>query len=203
MSGGRAPYSDDPDTRLMMEFAAGDDTAFDQLVENFKRQVYGTIYRYIGDAHRAEDCAQEAFLRIYRMRKTYKPTARISTLVYRITTNLCLNLIRDEGRRRMISLDQAHGEAEMPLRSLLRDESAEEVSAPLEAAERRGIVRAALDRIPPRQRIAIVLHRFEGLSYAEIALAMQTNVAAVKSLLSRARISLAEALKADLEAGNL
>ncbi len=186
----------------MVRFAAGDDGAFDRIVENFQRQVYATVYRYIADAGQAEDIAQEVFLRLYKMRRSYRPKARLSTLVYRITLNLCLNFIRDSARRRMTSLDEPLDE-ERSLKAAIEDAGAARPAERLEAAERAEIVRAALDSIPPRQKTALLLHRFEGLSYSDIAEVMETNVAAVKSLLSRARASLADALEADIEAGNL
>jgi RNA polymerase sigma-70 factor (ECF subfamily) len=186
----------------MIQFAAGDDGAFDRIVENFQRQVYATVFRYIADAAQADDLAQEVFLRLYKMRRSYKPTARLSTLVYRITVNLCLNFIRDTARRRMASLDEPIDE-KRSLKAAIEDAGAQEPVERLEAAERAGIVRRALDLIPPRQKTALLLHRFEGLSYADIAEVMETNVAAVKSLLSRARASLADALQADIDAGNL
>ncbi len=187
----------------MREFAAGSEEAFNKIVKNFERRVYGTAYRYVGNRQAAEDCVQEVFLRLYRMKKTYKPTARLSTLVYRVTTNLCLNFIRDERRRRMVSLDNQQSDDGVAIGALIRDERAGDPSTPLETRERAEIVRRALQRIPPRQRVALILHRFEALSYAGIADVMETNVAAVKSLLSRARASLAEALRSDIEAGNL
>ena len=204
-SGERLPDDilSDPDTALMIRFAAGDDSAFDRIVENFQRQVFGIIHRYIGDAASAEDCAQEVFIRIYKLKNTYRPTARLSTLVYRITTNLCLNELRDRSRRRHVSLDEPSGPDEMPLAASLADQSSPSADAKIEGRERARIVRTALAKIPDRQRIALVLHRFEGLSYAEIALALETNVDAVKALLSRARQSLAEALQKDIEAGNI
>ncbi len=195
-------FVEDGDTRLMMRLAAGEEGVFDEIVERFQRQVYGVIYRYIGNSSMAEDCAQEVFLRLYRMRKTYRPSARVSTLIYRITANLCLNAIRDTKRRRMLSLDAAYGDEEATLAQAVTaaEPSAEEKATGRERAE---IVRKALTRIPDRQRIALVLHRFEGLSYADIAETMETNVDAIKALLSRARASLAMALKSDIEAGNL
>jgi RNA polymerase sigma-70 factor (ECF subfamily) len=136
------------------------------------------------------------------MRKTYRPSARVSTLIYRITANLCLNTIRDAKRRRMLSLDAAYGDEEATLAAAA---TAAEPTAMEEAVarERAEIVRKALSKIPDRQRIALVLHRFEGLSYADIAESMETNVDAIKALLSRARASLAAALRSDIEAGNL
>jgi RNA polymerase sigma-70 factor (ECF subfamily) len=196
-------YAGDGDTRLMIEFCGGDDSAFDRLVKRFQRQVFATAYRYTGNGDQAEDCAQEVFIRLYKMRGKYRATARISTLIYRITANLCLNYVRDRKRRRMLSLDRPAGETEEPVGALVEDGAAEDVSARMEKAERAEIVRRALDQIPDRQRIALILHRFEGLSYADIAETMEINVAAVKSLLSRARASLAEALRGDIEAGNL
>lgn len=203
MNGDRKGFSDDRDTQLMMRFAAGDDKAFDLIVEAFQRQVYGVIHRYLGAAANADDCAQEAFLRLYKMRKSYKPTARLSTLLYRITANLCMNVVRDEARRRAVPLDQPYGEDETPLSSSIPDREAVSPDAALEARERRDIVRRALEKIPDRQRLALLLHRFEGLSYNEIAEAMETNVDAVKSLLNRARQSLVDQLQREIEAGNL
>lgn len=201
MSGGK-DYTLDPDTALMVRFVAGDIVAFERIVENFQRQVFGLIYRYLGQSSQAEDCAQEVFLRLYRMRGSYRPSARLSTLVYRITSNLCLNYIRDEKKRRMISLDRPLGESDVPIGSLVADDS-QDAATLMEAGERAAIVREALGEIPPRQRMALLLHRFEGLSYADVAATMEINVSAVKSLLNRARTSLAEALERDIDAGNL
>lgn len=187
----------------MIRFAAGDDRAFDQLVEAFQRQVYGVIYRYLGNSAHADDCAQEVFVRLYKMRKSYKPTAKISTLVYRITANFCTNVLRDEARHHALPLDAPFGKDDAPLSSTLPDDGALPADEGVEERERGQIVRAALSRIPDRQRIALVLHRFEGLSYIEIAEAMETNVDAVKSLLNRARQSLADELQHDIDAGNL
>lgn len=195
-------YLEDPDTRLMLRFAAGDASAFERIVEDFERPVFGIINRYIGSHALAEDCAQEVFIRLYRMKDSYRPTARLSTLVYRITANLCLNALRDEARRRTVSLDDAWDEAHVPLSARVGGVQATP-EAEIEARERAGIVRRALGTIPDRQRLALVLHRFQGLSYAEIAEALETNIDAVKALLSRARQSLADALKADIEAGNI
>jgi len=199
----RGDYLSDPDTQLMVRFAEGDERAFDRIVENFRNQVFGIIHRYVGDWAAAEDCSQEVFLRIYRLKSSYTPTARLSTLVYRITTNLCLNVVRDASKRQAVSLDAPHGPEGPPLGATLEHASAEAPGDALEARERAEMVWKALSRIPDRQRIALILHRFEALSYAEIAQALETNVDAVKALLSRARQSLADALRADLEAGNL
>ena len=199
----KGDFSTDPDTTLMIRFAAGDEAAFDKIVANFQRQIFGVIYRYIGDWALAEDCAQEVFLRVYRMKHSYRATARLSTLVYRITTNLCLNTLRDQGRRQALSLDAPRSGDDAPLSAALESPGARTAEEELVTRERAEIVRRALARIPGRQRIALVLHRFEALSYAQIAEAMDTNAEAVKALLARARQSLAETLRADIEAGNL
>lgn len=203
MSGDERGYMSDPDTALMAAFAAGDDAAFEKVVESCHRQVYSTAMRFTANPASAEDITQEVFLKLFRYRNTYRPTARLSTLIYRITTNLCLNYIRDDRRRRALSLDDTAGEGDAPISALLEDESAVGAPQRAEAGEKARIVRGALDAIPPRQRLALVLHRFEGLSYAGIAEAMETSVPGVKSLLNRARASLADALKRDVEAGNL
>jgi len=191
----------DYETRLMVRFAGGNDSAFDEIVERFQGRVFGIIHRYIGNSEYAADCAQEVFLRLYRMRRSYRPEARLSTLIYRITANLCLNYIRDSRKHRTLSLDFAREDA--PSIDLPAPGEATDVSAGMERREKARIVRAALDEIPPRQRVALVLHRFEGLSYKEIAEAMEINVAAVKSLLNRARNSLADRLQSEIENGNI
>jgi len=196
-------YREDPDTQLMMAFAAGDDGAFEKIIDRFQRQVYGVVRRYLGKSSSAEDCAQEVFLRLFKMRRSYKPKARLGTLVYRIASNLCMNFARDEARRKMLALDASYGADEEPLAAAVADPGAVAPDMALESRERAVIVRRALNCIPDRQRMAIILHRFEGLSYAEIADALETNIDAVKSLLSRARASLAEELEGDIQAGNL
>jgi len=165
----------DVDADLMARFAAGDDGAFETLMARRRQWVLNLVYRFVGDREEAEDLAQEAFVRLYRARRRYRPTARFSTFLYRLVTNLCLNETRRRQRRPTVVLEAA-------------DEVAADDS-PAKTATRRELaaqVQTALRRLPDNQRLAMVLFRFEGLSQREVAEAMECSVGAVEALLHRA-----------------
>lgn len=165
----------DVDADLMARFAAGDDGAFETLLTRRRQWVLNLVYRFVGDREEAEDLAQEAFVRLYRARRRYRPTARFSTFLYRLVTNLCLNETRRRQRRPTVVLEAA-------------DEVAADDS-PAKTATRRELaaqVQTALRRLPDNQRLAMVLFRFEGLSQREVAEAMECSVGAVEALLHRA-----------------
>ncbi len=176
----------DPDAALMQAFQRGDESAFERLVDRHRPRVLRLAYRYLGDEAAADDLAQEAFLRVYRSKHTWRPTARFSTWLYRVTANACLNEIRARKARRKVEStapwgsDEGRGpdgpdaRAESPPDAALRAELAAEV-------------RRAVAALPEDQRMAVLLNKFEGLSYLELAEAMERSVPAVKSLLVRAR----------------
>ena len=168
----------DPDVAAMLRFQAGDGSAFEELVLRHQKNVLNLVYRYLGDAVQAEDVSQEAFLRVYRARSSYSPTAKFSTWLYRITVNLCLNQIRS--RRTTGALPEiASGEAP---------------GADLDRVELQKAVKDAVDGLPENQRMAVLLARFEELSYEEICKVMDLSLEAVKSLLHRAKETLKEKL---------
>ncbi len=191
----------DPDADLMLRFQGGDETAYAELVRRFQGRIVSLAYRYLGSSADAEDLAQEVFLRIYRARETYEPRARFSTWVHRITVNVSLNLIRGRKVRR-------HLNAAMP-RSDGGDGGAVDfedagVVAPgdkVEKDELAQVLREILDGLPERQRIAILLNKYQGLSYEETAEAMEMSLSATKSLLTRARVKIKEQLEPYLTTG--
>ena len=172
----------------MERLAQGDNAAFGLILERYKNRIFGIIYRYIRDRSLAEDLAQEVFIRIYNARKTYTPTAKFSTWVYKITSNLCLNEIRKQKTAgRVLSLQDIASDGE---HERINGIANGKTSAPHEGLERdelAGQVRMVIDELPEQQRMAVILRRFEDLPYQEIAEAMELSVSAVKSLLSRAR----------------
>jgi len=193
----------DPDTELMLRLRGGDDDAFTKIVLRFQGRVASLAYRYLGSAADAEDIAQEVFLRIHRARETYEPTAKFSTWVHRITVNASLNLIR---KRRV----RKHLNAEMPTRGDdgegrpdFEDEAAASPPEELEKAELARVVGGIVDALPERQRTAILLNKYQGLSYEDTASTMELSLPAVKSLLTRARVSIKEALLPYLDSGKL
>jgi RNA polymerase sigma-70 factor (ECF subfamily) len=183
----------DPDAALMLLVKDGDEKAFATLVTRYQDRVLGLAYRYLGERGSAEDLAQEAFLRVYKARERYVPTAKFSTWLYRIVVNLCLNEIRYRKGRQAMSLAVAT-ETSSNLNINLADESVPEPGKTLEDEELSIRIREIISGLPDNQRIAILLNKFEGLSYQEVAEAMDTTVTAVKSLLTRARVRIKEKL---------
>jgi RNA polymerase sigma-70 factor, ECF subfamily len=168
------------DEHLMVRAASDDRQAFDELVTRHRGRVVGMVRRHFDGAEDAEDLAQEAFLRLYRARRGYRPSARLTTLLYRIVANLCI----EEGRRRR----------RRPVQAPLVEDSAEaggeqpEQAALSRDSSRR--VRAALDRLPEKQKLAVLLARYEGRSYREIAETLDCTEKAVEAMLYRARQTL-------------
>ncbi|HUU42807.1 MAG TPA: sigma-70 family RNA polymerase sigma factor [Planctomycetota bacterium] len=177
----------DPDTQLMLQFTRGDLLAFRKLVRRNEGIVLNLAYRYLSDHAEAEDVVQEVFLKVYGAAESYQPRAKFTTWVYRITVNVCLNRLRAARTRRGVPLD-ASDEDEPTLE--LAEAGAEAPSARLEREELETKVREAMAKLPGAQRTAVLLRRFDELSYEQIAEVMETTVAAVKSLLARARQTL-------------
>lgn len=181
----------------MLRTRDGDDEAFGQLVAVYQDRLVGIFYHLLQDQEGAEDLAQEAFLRIYRARETYKPTAKFSTWLYRIVNNLASNSRRSKGRRREVALNLRDSGplGFRPEEKLVAEKSALMPTRQVAKSEMQMKVREAMDSLNDRQKMALNLHKFEGMSYADIGEAMEMTPAAVKSLLSRAR----ENLKIKLE----
>ncbi len=198
---GQAPRDDrDADAELMIRFQRGDEDAFAVLVRRFQGRVVSLAYRYLGSAADAEDLAQEVFLRVYRAKETYEPSAKFSTWIYRITANASLNHLRSKKARRKVSGAMPGGDGGEP-EAEFEDERAEAPGERMEKDELARVLRRIVDDLPERQRLAIVLNKYEGLSYEDVAAAMDLSVMAVKSLLTRARVNIKEKLEPYLNGG--
>jgi RNA polymerase sigma-70 factor (ECF subfamily) len=186
----------DPDIRLMLRVRADEPGAFEELVERYQHRLLAVMTHLCGDPSEAEDLAQEAFLRVYRSRKEYHPQAKFATWLFTIANNLVLNSLRRKRRKPSVQLD-VHESGPLgarPEESLVYDRA----PAPeqrLDHLELSAVVQKALAQLNERQRFAVVLNKFEDMSYQEIAAVMQISVKAVKSLLSRARSQLRELLR--------
>jgi RNA polymerase sigma-70 factor (ECF subfamily) len=177
---------EDPGARWMLAYQAGDEQAFDRLVEAYSGQVFALLTRFLGPRARREDLVQEVFLRVIRARERYQPTARFSTWLYRIAFNLSVN--RTERARPVRSLDAHPVATAQALRVELPPEEDLERDDVVQA------VRAAIAALPETQRAAMILARYEELSFAEIAVVLGSSEKAIKSLVHRAR----ENLRAEL-----
>jgi RNA polymerase sigma-70 factor, ECF subfamily len=198
-------YTLDPDVRLMLEVRDDNAAAFEELVLRYQDRLLTILRHLVGDADQAEDLAQEIFLRVYRSRKTYEPSAKFATWFFTIANNVVLNAQRSRSRRHehTISPRESGPLGARPLDVLLTVSSGQMPSRLLDKAEMRDMVRLALESIPERQRMAVLLCKFEGLSYADIATTLDLTPQAVKSLLSRARINLRQILQPYFESGEL
>jgi RNA polymerase sigma-70 factor (ECF subfamily) len=183
---------DDRGAELMLAFQAGDERAFDALVELFAGHVWALLTRFLGAAPEREDLVQEVFLRVLRARRSYRPTARFSTWLYRIAFNLAANHRERAPKKRHLRLERAGPDGE-PLD--VADASAPSPSQSLEREDVVDAVRAAIAELPDAQRMALVLARYEELPFAEIARVLDTSESAVKSLVHRAREFLRERLR--------
>jgi RNA polymerase sigma-70 factor (ECF subfamily) len=183
-----------PSEDLMTRIAEGDEDAFEILVSRHQTSILNLIYRYIGDRTQAKDLAQEVFIRVWQAAKTYKPEAKFTTWIYRITANLCFNELKSARRKRWFSFNWSDEDGEHTLEEMLSDNapSAEEI---LLEKERSRQISDAIQSLPDNQRMALVLKRYDDLSYQEIAQIIGCSVSAIESLLVRAKRTLQEKLK--------
>ncbi len=188
----------DEDVRLMLRLQQGDRAALGLLLQRNASRVLALAYRYLGDRAAAEDVVQETFLKVYQARERYRPDAAFHAYLLRIATNVCLSQLR---RRRVVSLDAPPGgvgDDDEGRRNDPADPGAPVPGAALADGEVAERVRAAVQELPDRQRLAILLNKFEGLDYQQVADQLGLTTQATKSLLHRARMALKDALVASL-----
>jgi RNA polymerase sigma-70 factor, ECF subfamily len=183
------------DAEVMLRVKAGDESAFDYLVQKYRRPLVSFMYRMARNAAAAEDLAQEVFLRVYRSRQTYEASAKFTTWLYRIATNLAVNHARDTRHERpevTVSLDEPDEETGTTLD--LAD-STVTVEESLVRRERMLAIRAKVEALPERQKLAVVMHKYQQMDYKQIADVLKLSESATKSLLFRAYETLREQLK--------
>ena len=191
----RRPGEDLTDAEVMLKVKAGDDAAFGYLVQKYRRPMVSLMYRMAHNAAAAEDLAQEVFLRVYRSRGTYQASAKFTTWLYRIATNLAMNFRRDTRHERpenQVSLDEPAGEDAPKIDVADQRLTAEQN---LLRRERLQEIRKRVQSLPERQRLAVVMHKYQQMDYKEIAEVLKLSESATKSLLFRAYETLREQLK--------
>jgi RNA polymerase sigma-70 factor, ECF subfamily len=190
----------DPDARLMIQVQQGDESAFAELVERYQNRVLSLLYNALGHLQEAEDLTQDVFLRVYRARHGYQPSAKFSTWIFTITNNLALNARRSRKTRRTVDIQSRDSGPLGPRpQEQLASAPGPTASGQLRASEVAELVREAVEKLDERQRLAVLLNKFEDLGYSEIARIMGTTPTAIKSLLSRARTNLREMLEPYLD----
>ena len=182
----------------MLAVSADKPGAFEALVEFYERQVKAAVARSIRDRSSVDDLSQEVFLRLFRARARYQPTARFETFLYRIIFNLCVNHTQYRNRRRAWSLDAPiQGENDGTFE--IEDDAERGPLETLQDSERARLVREGVEMLPEKQRQALIMSRFEGLGYEDIATVMGLSLSAVKSLLWRVRDNLRDHLRPILD----
>jgi RNA polymerase sigma-70 factor (ECF subfamily) len=192
----------DPDVRLMLQVRDDDPRAFEELMLRYQNRVVALLAHLTGRPDVAEDLAQDVFLRVYRARKQYVPGAKFSTWLFTIAGNVAANSKRSRARRQEVNLPASTtGTTTMPIEAMAVAASGLMPTRQVDSAEMREAVQQAIASLGERQRMAVLLAKFEHFSYAEIAEIMELTPEAVKSLLSRARGRLREVLEPYLERG--
>jgi RNA polymerase sigma-70 factor (ECF subfamily) len=200
-SGVQASMADTPvlemlsDAEVMLRVAAGDDGAFDYLVDKFRRPMVSFMYRMTRNQAVAEELAQEVFLRVYRSRQSYAASAKFTTWLYRIATNLAVNHARDTKHERpenTVAIDEPDTETGLTVDVADRSLNAEQV---ILRRERLAAIRKHVEALPERQRAAVLMHKYQNMDYKQIAAVLQLSESATKSLLFRAYETLRETLK--------
>jgi len=193
----------DPDVRLMMQVRDGDAAAFTELVLRYQNRLLTVLEHLVGSREQAEDLAQDVFVRVFKARQRYEPEAKFSTWLFTIANNVASNALRSRSRRREVGVPEGNGADSTPLAldQLAKAASGFMPTRALDKAEQAEMVRSAVAALSERQRMALLLAKFEGMSYQDIAQTMGLSVQAIKSLLSRARVNLKEILTPYVERG--
>ncbi len=185
------------DVQLMLDVKSGDEASFELLLHRYRTPLVNFLYRMVRNREQAEDLAQEVFIRVYRARAEYVPSAKFTTWLFRIATNLALNSLRDNRYQKLedsidapARIDSEDGDD----RPLDVTEPHPNIEQHLVEDARVKMIRHAIDKLPEKQRAAVLLHKYEELDYAEIAKILSCSESALKSLLFRAY----EALRVEL-----
>ena len=183
------------DAEVMLRVRAGDQAAFDYLVQKYRRPLVSFMYRMARNSAAAEDLAQEVFLRVYRSRASYEASAKFTTWLYRIATNLAVNHARDTRHERpevQVSLDEPNDDTGTTLEVPDGNLTAEQAMV---RRERMLAIRSKVEALPEQQRLAVIMHKYQQMDYKQIADVLKKSESATKSLLFRAYETLREQLK--------
>lgn len=188
------------DLELMLGVRRGDAASFEELLRRYRVPMVSYFHRMLRDRGLAEDLAQEVFLRVYRARERYQPEAKFTTWLYRIARNLALNALRD--RKPEVLLDEEENpDGDPPMERFADPQPSAERQ--LMEGDRARVIRQAVEALPPNQRAAVILHKYQEVDYRQIAGILKISESAVKSLLFRAHENLRMHLEPLLRGGQI
>ncbi len=185
------------DQKLIKKLQAGDHSAFKKLFDDYRVMIFNVCLSMLSNQQEAEDITQDVFFQAYKSIKRFRAESKLSTWLYRIAVNHCLNHERRKKQERWLSLDfifESQGDENQSERALSVIASGDSPDVVLEKSKRKRVVQQAINSLPKKQRIAVILHRYEGLSYKEIAEVMKCSLASVESRLHRAKVNMAKKL---------
>ncbi|HEX8295353.1 MAG TPA: sigma-70 family RNA polymerase sigma factor [Chthoniobacteraceae bacterium] len=188
------------DLRWMVQIKQGDTEALRDLIEAHQHRIIGMVAKMLGDESDAQDVAQQVFIRVWKSAGRYEPTAKFTTWLFKITRNLVFNEIRRRKRHPTDSLDRPLGPDEGDRPRQMADAGVKSPDTVLLDQEMQAAIQKAIDALPETQRMAVILRRYDDISYEEIGEILELSVPAVKSVLFRARTELRERLKDYLDA---
>ena len=191
----------DPDAALMLLAKDGDIRAFEQLVEKYKQPIVSLMFRMLHDLSEAEDLAQTVFVRVYQSASRYEVSAKFSTWIFTIARHVCLNEIRRRSRHPAQSIESTLPDSDEPATRQFEDHKTFTPPQAFLQNELEAKIQEALDQLPEKQRLAVLLCRQDDLSYEEIARVLGLSLSATKSLIHRARETLKLRLKPYLQTG--
>jgi RNA polymerase sigma-70 factor, ECF subfamily len=185
----QGPSSED----LMARIAGGDEGAFEILVGRHQTSILNLIYRFVGNRTQAKDLSQEVFIKVWQAAADYQPKAKFTTWIYQVTVNLCLNELKSARRKKWFQFLRFGEDRENTIEDVIVDPSPSPEDLLL-SRERSKRISEAIQGLPENQRMAVILKRYDDLSYEEIARVLNCSVSAVESLLVRAKRTLREKL---------
>lgn len=189
------PSSDEQNVQLMLRVKNGDVSAFEQLVELHQRAVIGTVARMLNNLDDAHDVSQQVFVRVWRSAPRYEPSAKFTTWLFTIMRNLVFNEMRRRGRKREVSMEERQEDHHVEPATAERTHPDTVVAQ----SELESAIDRAIQTLPEKQRLAVLLRRDVDMPYEEICEVLKMSLSAVKSLLFRARNELKEKLKGYLD----
>ena len=182
------------ETEIIDKLKQGNETAFRELVDNYRQMVVNTCFGLLHNADDAEDVAQDVFIEVFRSVENFRADSKISTWLYRIAVNRSLNFIRDNKKRRWFQSFDDVVESKKEMLNQLNHQSADNPESELENSQRAIILHEAIDSLPENQRVAFTLNKYEDLAYKEISEVMNLTVSSVESLIHRAKKNLQKKL---------
>ncbi|MGB2402359.1 MAG: RNA polymerase sigma factor [Akkermansiaceae bacterium] len=183
------------DIALMLKVGSGDELAFGELIERHQSSIIGTVAKMLGNPSDAEDIAQQVFIRLWRSAPRYKPKAKFTTFLFTITRNLVFNESRRKSRKKEFSMQEREDNFHLQT----PDQQTASPDQDMLQQELRIAIDQAISRLPKKQRMAVILRRYENMPYDEIGEILGLSRSAIKSQIFRARIALREDLKQYLD----